>query len=189
MIALEASLTDPRGGDGFQHLKDDVGATTLDNVLDASHQLALIQDLGLPFVAFSAIDPSWVKMLMRRVEGETASEMRRHNREKRLGLLAVYLMSRRSQMIDGLVDLLIEVVHHIGTRSKRKVISSIAANIEKVHGKERLLVEIATEHSWKKMSGDMDFQDRLKVRLCYAAHGAHLRLFLSVRGYCCRARR
>lgn len=119
-IALEASLTDPRGGHGFQHLKDGVGATTLDNVLDASHQLAFIQDLGLPFDAVSAIDPSWVKMLVRRVEGETASEMRRHNREKRLGLLAVYLMSCRSQLIDDLVDLLIEVVHRIGTQFNRE---------------------------------------------------------------------
>lgn len=149
-IALEASLTNPRGGHGFQHLKDGVGAATLDNILDASHRLAFIQGLGLPFDAVSTIDSSRVKMLVHRVEGETASEMRRHNREKRLGLLAVYLMSCRSQLIDDLVDLLIEVVHRIGTRSKRKVISSIAANIEKVHGKERLLVDIATVHSWKK---------------------------------------
>lgn len=142
--ALETSLTDPRGDHRFQRLKDDVGAATLDNVLDAADRLAFIQDLDLPFDAIRAIDPSWIKMLTRRVEGETASEMRRHSLEKRLGLLAIYLMSRRSQLIDGLVDLLIEIVHRIGTRSRRKVISKIAADIEKVHGKERLLVDIAT---------------------------------------------
>jgi len=38
---------------------------------------------------------------------------------------------------------LIDVVHRIGTKSRRKVIGKIAADIEKVHGKERLLVDIA----------------------------------------------
>lgn len=142
--ALEASLSDPRDDHGFQRLKDDVGAATLDNVLDAADRLAFIQGLNLPFDVVDRVDPVWARILTRRVEGETASEMRRHSREKRLGLLAIYLMSRRSQLIDGLVDLLVDVVHRIGTRSKRKVISKIAADIEKVHGKERLLVDIAT---------------------------------------------
>ncbi len=142
--AFEASLTDPRGGHGFQRLKDDVGAATLESVLDAADRLAFIQGLDLPFDMMSSVDPSWIKILVRRVEGETASEMRRHKREKRLGLLAIYIMSRRAKLIDGLVDLLIEVVHRIGTKSRRKVIGKIAADIEKVHGKERLLVDIAT---------------------------------------------
>ncbi|MCF6433853.1 Tn3 family transposase, partial [Leisingera sp. MMG025] len=90
------------------------------------------------------VDPSWLRHFARRVEGETAYEMRRHAEEKRIGLLALCIMSRKSQLIDGLVDLLIDVVHRIGTKSRRKVIGKIAADIEKVHGKERLLVDIAT---------------------------------------------
>ncbi|SFU94394.1 Transposase and inactivated derivatives, TnpA family [Aliiroseovarius crassostreae] len=143
-VELEASLADPRGKSGFQRLKGDVGAATLDNVLDAAHRLTFIQKLDLPSDAIGEIDQSWVNMLARRTEGETASEMRRHGREKRLGLLAVYLMTRRAELLDGLVDLLLQIVHRIGTRSKRKVIGKIAADIEKVHGKERLLVDIAT---------------------------------------------
>ena len=141
---LEASLADPRGTRGFQHLKGDVGAATLDNVLDAADRLEFTHRLDLPFDLLMNIDPSWIRLLARRVEGETASEMRRHSKERRLGLLAVYLMSRQAQMIDGLVDLLIEVVHRISSRSRRKVIGRIAGDIEKVHGKERILVDIAT---------------------------------------------
>ncbi len=141
---LETSLADPRGRNGFQRLKSEVSAATLDNVLDAADRLAFIQGLDLPHDMIGKVDPSWIRLLARRAEGETASEMRRHSREKRLGLLAVYLMTRRSHLLDGLVDLLLEVVHRIGTRSKRKVISKIAADIDKVHGKERLLVDIAT---------------------------------------------
>ena len=144
VVALEASLADPRGEHGFQRLKDDVGAATLDNVLGVADRLAFIQGLDLPLDLFRDIDPSWIKILTCRVDGETASEMRRHSNDRRLGLFAVYLMSRRAQVIDSLVDLLIEVVHRIGTKSRQKVISRIAADIEKVHGKERLLVDIAT---------------------------------------------
>jgi len=80
---------------------------------------------------------------VRRVGGETASEMRRHSFERRMGLYAVYLMVRNAQLIDGVADLLIELIHRIGTRSRRKVIMGISREIEKVNGKERLLVEMA----------------------------------------------
>ena len=125
-------------------LKDDVGAATLDNVLEAADRVAFIEGLDLPFGVTDRVDPSWLKHFARRVEGETAYEMRRHAQEKRIGLLALYIMSRKSHLIDALVDLLIDIVHRIGTKSRRKVIGKIAADIEKVHGKERLLVDIAT---------------------------------------------
>lgn len=141
--ALEKSLAEPREATGFGKLKEDAGAPTLENVLSAAARLTFIQELGLPFDMLDGLAPEWIRKLARRVDGETATEMRRHDRNRRLGLLAVYLMTRRSQMIDGLVDLLIEVVHRLGTKSRRKVISGIAADIEKVHGKERLLVDIA----------------------------------------------
>lgn len=103
-----------------------------------------LEGLDLPFGVTDRVDPSWLKHFARRVEGETAYEMRRHAQVKRMGLLALYIMSCKSHLIDGLVDLLIDVVHRIGTKSRRKMIGKIAADIEKVHGKERLMVDIAT---------------------------------------------
>src|SRR3546814_6753706 len=63
---------------------------------------------------------------------------------RQLGLYAVYRMAREAQLTDAMVDLLIETVHKIGSRSKRKVVGDIAKDIERVYGKERLLVEIAS---------------------------------------------
>ena len=97
----------------------------------------------MPAERLGGVDPGWVALLSRRVEGETASEMRRHGETRRLGLYALYLMDRRRTMIDGLVDLVLEIVHRLQTRSRRKVIGAIARDIERVHGKERLLVDIA----------------------------------------------
>ena len=44
---------------------------------------------------------------------------------------------------------MVETIHKINVRSKRKVISGIARDIEKVYGKERLLVDIATAAMFK----------------------------------------
>ena len=141
---LELALSEPLAETGFQRLKDDVGAASLDSILLAARKVSFIEGLDLPLETLAAVDRGWAARLARQVEGETASEMRRHERDRRLGLLAIYLMHRKSQLIDGLIDLLLEVVHRLGTRSRRKVIQGIAADIGAVHGKERLLVDIAT---------------------------------------------
>ncbi|MEY8099328.1 hypothetical protein AB9F29_18185 [Falsihalocynthiibacter sp. S25ZX9] len=71
------------------------------------------------------------------------SEMRRHDKSHRSALLAIYLMQRRAQLVDGLIDLLPEIVHRMSTRSRRMVVQKIAADIGAVHGKKRLLFDIA----------------------------------------------
>lgn len=48
------------------------------------------------------------------------------------GMYAVYLLSRETQLTDATVDLLIETVHKIGTRLKRKVVGDSAKDIERV---------------------------------------------------------
>jgi len=141
---LEWALSEPLAATGFQRLKDDVGAASLESVLSAAQKVSFVEGLDLPQDLMSGVERGWVARLARQAEGETASEMCRHTSERRLGLLAIYLMHRKSQLIDGLIDLLLEVVHRLGTRSRRKVIQSIASDIGAVHGKERLLVDIAT---------------------------------------------
>src|SRR3546814_11350828 len=70
--------------------------------------------------------------------------MRRHVPARQLGPYAVYLLAREAQLTDAMVDLLIETVHKIGSRSQRQVVGDIAKDIERVYGQERLLVEIAS---------------------------------------------
>ncbi|KAK0338964.1 hypothetical protein LTR94_036466, partial [Friedmanniomyces endolithicus] len=102
-------------------MKGDAGQATLDNILDVTEKLAFIQRLDLPHDLLTATGKPWVDQIVRRVAGEKASEMRRHAPARQLGLYAIYLMSREAQLTDAMIDLLIETVHKIGTRSKRKV--------------------------------------------------------------------
>jgi hypothetical protein len=53
-------------------------------------------------------------------------------------------MARETAITNAMVELLVETVHKIGTRSKRKVVGEIGKDVERVYGKERLLVDIAT---------------------------------------------
>jgi len=136
---MEASLAEPESPTGFHVIKDDAGQATLENILAVTERLAFIQKLKLPRDILPAAGKIWIEQIVRRVDGEKASEMRRHSASRRLGLYAVYLMSREARIVDAMIDLLVETIHKIGARSKRKVVAGIARDIEKVYGKERLL--------------------------------------------------
>lgn len=104
---------------------------------------AFLEDLDLPWDQTAWVDPAWIAMRCRRVDGENASEMRRHGQKQRLGLYALYLMDRRRKLTDDFIDRLLQIIHRIQTRSRRVVITGIARDIERVHGKDRLLFDIA----------------------------------------------
>ncbi|HAB39517.1 MAG TPA: Tn3 family transposase [Rhodobacteraceae bacterium] len=143
LAKLDASLSTPAGATGFYSLKDDAGAATLENMLIVTERLRFIQCLDLPKDMLKNIGRPWLDIIIRRVSGETASEMRRHDQKHRMGLYAVYLMGRESAMIDNVIDLLLETIHRISARSRRKVVTGIAREIERVYGKEKLLADIA----------------------------------------------
>lgn len=87
----------------------------------------------------------------RRVANETPWEMRRHPAGRRHALYALYLAHREREITDGLIDLLIETVHRIASQAKHTVVKRIAKEVEKVEGKERILVRIA-----EAASADLD---------------------------------
>lgn len=112
-------------------------------MLAQCERLTFIKELDLPRDMLRGVGKPWIDQIVRRVGGEKASEMRRHTPRRQLGLYAVFLMVREAQIIDGMLDLLVETIHKISVRLKRKVIAGIARGIEKVYGKERMLVDIA----------------------------------------------
>ncbi|MER9223947.1 DUF4158 domain-containing protein [Mesorhizobium sp. M0644] len=142
-VLMEASLADPESPTGFHTIKGNAGAATLENMLSLADRLAFIQNLTLLRDLLTGAGKPWIDQIVRRVGAEKASEMRRHAPRRQLGLSAVFLMVREAQIIAEMIDLLVEAIHKIGVRSKRKVVAGIARDIEKVYGKERLLVDIA----------------------------------------------
>jgi hypothetical protein len=82
-------------------------------------------------------------------------------------------MMREAQIIDGMIDLLVETIHKIGVRSKRKVVAGIVRDIEKVYGKERLLVDIAGAAIEAPVAGlRCDLSDSVQGKACGDRQGA-----------------
>src|SRR3546814_18232539 len=94
-------------------------------------------------------------------------------------------MSRDAQLTDAMIDLLIETVNKSGTRSKRKVVGEIAKDIERVYGKESLLVESASA-SINEPSGricDVIFPIAGKAKLAAIVKAGHSTCALDRRIY------
>lgn len=72
--------------------------------------------------------------------------MGRHPETARITWLAAFVYLRGRSLIDDLVDLLIETIHHIGARAERKVERELLDDLRRVSGKQNLLFQVA-DHS------------------------------------------
>ena len=80
---------------------------------------------------------------------EYPSDLRERPRPVRLTLLAALCWTRTGEITDGLVELLIGIVHKIGTRAENRVEGELLADLRRVRGKEGILfrlAEAAVEH-------------------------------------------
>ncbi len=102
-------------------LRGDPGQPSLASVQDQLAKLELIQQLELPADLFDHTLPQELERYRQRVAIEAPYELRRHPEATRLTWLAAFAYLRGRTLIDDLVDLLIETIHHIGARAERKV--------------------------------------------------------------------
>jgi hypothetical protein len=124
-------------------VKDDPGRPGIEAVLDEVRKLARVRELGLPTSLFAGDPPALVKEYRRRAMAEVASELRAHPEEVRATLMAALLWWREREITDGLLDLLLRVIHKIGARAERRVETEVLQDLKKVTGKTNLLFRLA----------------------------------------------
>ena len=124
-------------------LRGNPGRPSLASVQDQLAKLELIRRLELPADLFDHASPRDLECYRQRVAVEAPYELRRHPEATRLTWLAAFVYLRGRSLIDDLVDLLIETIHHIGARAERKVDRELLDDIKRVTGKQNLLFEIA----------------------------------------------
>ncbi len=107
-------------------LKDTEGAVKVSTVLEELDKLKKLRALELPHDLFAQISPQTAAYYRRRAAGEPPQELRRHSPEVRYTLLAVLCGQRQVEIIDGLIELLIHIAHHIGTRAGSGSKSSVS---------------------------------------------------------------
>lgn len=106
-------------------------------------KLRRIEEVSLPDDLFAGVSPKALQTYRQRAAAKPPRELRRHPEPTRYTLLAVFCWQRRQEIIDGLVELLIEIIHRITTRAERKVVKELVQDLRKVQGKTTLLYRLA----------------------------------------------
>jgi len=133
----------PRPQSALHALKQDVGPLSLERVLQEIDKLERIQQLGLPQEMFAHLSAKTLDSYRNRIAVEELQEVRRHPDPIRYTLLAAYCWRRRQEIVDTLVELLLDVAHHLSTKAERRVEKAFVKEIKKVSGKTTLLFRLA----------------------------------------------
>jgi Domain of unknown function (DUF4158) len=144
LVAGASGDNDGAGGRGvLGELKADPGQISLDSLLAEIDKLEHLRSLGLPPGLFvDAVDPV-VGAWRARGAQEYPSDLRERPRPMRLTLLSALCWALTGEITDGLVELLIGIVHKIGTRAENRVESELLADLRRVGGKEGILFRLA----------------------------------------------
>ena len=138
------------GGHGvLAELKADPGHVSLESLLNEIDKLERIRSLRLPLDLFVDATEPVIGAWRARAAQEYPSDLRERPRPVRLTLLAALCWVRTGEITDGLVELLIGVVHKIGTRAENRVEGELLADLRRVRGKQAILfrlAEAAVEH-------------------------------------------
>ncbi|MGB3226080.1 MAG: DUF4158 domain-containing protein, partial [Desulforhopalus sp.] len=105
----------------FNNLKADPGRIGLDSVLVEIEKLHFIRSLELPFKLLQTINSKASKDYYQRICNESAWEVKQHPPEIRFSLLGIFLYFRQREIIDGLIELFILIVHRLTVKAERKL--------------------------------------------------------------------
>ena len=127
----------------FSNLKNEPGKPSLENILSVISQLETLDATGLRAGMFEGISPKLIAQLQQRCAGESIRELRRHSPSIRYSMVAMFCWRRREQLTDALIEMLMVLIHNLGTRAEKKVDKRQFAAFKKVRGKARLLFRMA----------------------------------------------
>ena len=127
----------------FNDLKADPGRPGLDSVFIEIAKLKRIDQLELPVSPFASTGLKQLTRYRQRAVAEPPSGLRLRVEPIRHTLVAVFCWQRRREILDGLVELLIQIVHRIGVRAEKRVEKELLEDFRKVRGKTAVLFKMA----------------------------------------------
>ena len=127
----------------FSTLKADPGRTSLKSVLEELAKLHRIRGMELPDSSVTGVSSKQIQKLNQRAVSTPVADFKKHTDSRRYALLTAFCWHRQQEIIDGLVDLLIQVIHKIGTRAENKVEKELLDDFRRVRGKAKVLFQLA----------------------------------------------
>lgn len=117
------------------NLKSEAGAATLESVLAEITKLERIHSLSLPSDLFVGVSRKRLLWCKQRIAVEDLHEIRRHPASIRYSLLAAFCHERKQEITDTLLELLINIIHKIGSRAVHRVNKRVIKEVKRVQGK------------------------------------------------------
>jgi TnpA family transposase len=127
----------------LQELRADAGPVCLETIEQELDKLDQVRALGLPKDLFASVPPRILQAFRQRAAVEALYELRRHPEPLSITLLAAYCHVRGQDLTDTVVDLLVDIVHHIGSKAESRVEKQLIEQLERVAGKNGLLYNLA----------------------------------------------
>ena len=124
-------------------LRADPGPVGLTSAEAEIAKLQQIRALGLPADLFGHLAPGVLAKYRQRAAAEWPRELRAHPAPVRATLLAAFCTLRAREITDGLIDLLLHIIHRISFRAERRVEKELLQDFKRVTGKHALLFRIA----------------------------------------------
>lgn len=145
---LDAMVNEVDGADSdttfLAQLKSDPGQISLDTMLDEIAKLERVRRLGLPGDLFDGEPERLVQWWRARASRLYPSDLRASPEPIRLTLLATLCWVRTTELVDGLVDLMIAIVHKIDARAERRAEAEFVRELKQsLRGKEKILFRMA----------------------------------------------
>jgi len=141
-LAAIEDLFSPPSRDLLTSLRAHPGAVGVDTVIAELAKLGALRVLDLPSTLFDGVSQRSVQRWHDRFQVTRPSALAEMAQPDRLLLTTAWATRRTQLVIDGVVDLLIAVIHKIRARAERRVEREHSADLKRVHGKTKLLYQI-----------------------------------------------
>ena len=133
----------PLAGLPFQTLAAESSGAGLSHLPQEAEKLQLIRQLNIPSDLFSGVSTKLVTRYQRRAATEHQGELRRHPAAVRYTLLSAFYWQRGQEITDNLVDILLGIIHKLGSKAEHRVTQQLPREFKRVKGKTQLLYQIA----------------------------------------------
>ena len=130
-------------------LKSDPGPLGLDTLLAEIGKLSTVRALGLDESVFAGASDRIVAAWRARAARMYPSDFAECGEPVRYTLLAALCWTRQAELVDGLVELLIGLIHRINARAERRVEKELIGEVTNVQGKRGIytkMIDAALDH-------------------------------------------